>query len=74
MTITNDIFKKALILRSSEKARLIDQLIFSLDKPDTEIDKLWAKEAEVRIDAYDQGKLKAVSLEKVLQKYRLNQK
>ena len=74
MTITNNIFKEALTLRSSEKARLIDQLIFSLDKPDTEIDKLWAKEAEVRIDAYDQGKLKAVSLEKVLQKYRLNQK
>ena len=29
-----------------------------------------AKEAEDRIDAYDQGKLKVVSLEKVLQKYR----
>ncbi|MEA3241299.1 MAG: addiction module protein [Pseudomonadota bacterium] len=40
-----------------------DQLLFSLDKPDKEIDRLWAKEAEDRIDAYDQGKLKAVSLE-----------
>ena len=74
MTITNNIFKEALTLRSSEKAQLIDQLIFSLDKSDKEIDKLWAKEAEDRIDAYDQGKLKAVSLEKVLQKYRLNKK
>ncbi len=40
MTITNNIFKEALTLRSSEKAQLIDQLIFSLDKPDKEIDKL----------------------------------
>ncbi len=70
MTITDNILKKALTLRPSEKAQLIDKLISSLDKSDNETDELWAKEAEDRIDAYDQGKLKAVSLEKVLQKYR----
>ena len=68
MTTTDNIFKEALTLRPSEKAQLIDKLISTLDKPDTEIDELWAKEAEDRIDAYDQGKLKAVSLEKVLEK------
>ncbi len=70
MTTTDNILKETLTLRPSEKAQLIDRLISTLDKPDKEIDKLWAKEAEDRIDAYDQGKLKAVSLEKVLQKYR----
>jgi putative addiction module component (TIGR02574 family) len=70
MTTTDNIFKEALMLRPSEKAQLIDKLISSLDKSDKEIDELWAKEAEDRIDAYDQGKLKAISLEKVLQKYR----
>jgi len=70
MTTTDNIFKEALALRPSEKAQLIDKLISSLDKSDKEIDELWAKEAEDRIDAYDQGKLKAISLEKVLQKYR----
>ena len=70
MTTTDKIFKEALTLRPFEKAQLIDKLISSLDKPDKEIDELWAKEAEDRIDAYDQGKLKAISLEKVLQKYR----
>jgi putative addiction module component (TIGR02574 family) len=70
MTTTENIIKEALTLKPSEKAQLIDKLISTLDKPDTEIDELWAKEAEDRIDAYDQGKLKAVSLEKVLQKYR----
>lgn len=29
----------------------------SLDKPNHEIDELWKKEAESRIDAYDEGKL-----------------
>ncbi|MFW6134670.1 MAG: addiction module protein [Elusimicrobiota bacterium] len=70
MTTRDNIFKEALTLRPSEKAQLIDKLISSLDKPDKEIDELWAKEAEDRIDAYDQRRLKAVSLEKVLQKYR----
>ena len=70
MTTTDNIFKEALTLRPSEKAQLIDKLIASLDKSDKEIDELWAKEAEDRIDAYDQGKLKAISLEKALQKYR----
>ena len=40
------------------------------DKSEKEIDELWAKEVEERIEAYDQGKIKAISLEKVLEKYR----
>ena len=70
MTTTDNILKETLTLRPSEKAQLIDKLISTLDKPDKEIDELWAREAEDRIDAYDQGKIKAISLEKVLQKYR----
>jgi putative addiction module component (TIGR02574 family) len=70
MTTTDNIFEEPLTLRPSEKAQLIDRLISSLDKPDKEIDELWAKETEDRIDAYDQEKIKAISLEKLLQKYR----
>ena len=70
MATTDNIYKEALTLKPSEKAQLIDKLISSLDRSDKEIDKLWAEEAEDRIDAYDQGKIKAISLEKVLQKYR----
>jgi putative addiction module component (TIGR02574 family) len=72
MTSTNNVFKEALTLRPSEKVQLIDKLLSSLDKPDKDIDELWASEAEDRIDAYDQGKIRAVSLDKVLQKYRLS--
>ena len=58
------------ILKPSQKAELIDKLLSALDKPDREIDGLWAKEAEDRIDAYNQGKIKAVPLEKVFEKYK----
>jgi putative addiction module component (TIGR02574 family) len=70
MATTDSIFKEASTLSPSEKARLIDRLISTLDKSDKELDELWAREAEDRIDAYDKGKIKAISLEKVLQKYR----
>lgn len=70
MTNIDHVFKDALTLQPFKKAQLIDQLLSSLDKPDQEVDKLWAIEAENRIEAYDQGKIKVISLEKVLQKYR----
>ena len=70
MVVPNKILKDALSLRPAEKAELIDRLLSSLDKPDTEIDKLWTKEAEDRIDAYERGEIKAVALEKVLERYK----
>lgn len=70
MTTTNNVFNEALTLLPAERAELIDKLLVSLGKSDHEIDKQWAKEAEDRIDAYDKGKIKAISLEEVLKKYR----
>ena len=70
MSTAKDILKEAIQLNPTEKAKLVDQLITSLDKPDRDIDKLWAEEAESRLNAYKQGKLKAVSLEEVLSKYK----
>lgn len=70
MVAPNEILKDALNLRPAEKAELIDKLLSSLDNPDKKIDALWAKEAEARIEAYDQGKIKALTLREVLEKYR----
>lgn len=70
MSTVKDILKEAIQLEPTEKAKLVDHLITSLDKPDKGIDKLWAEEAESRLDAYKQGKLKVVSLEEVLFKYK----
>jgi len=70
MSTAKDILKEAIQLEPTEKVKLVDQLITSLDKPDKDIDKLWAEEAESRLDAYKQGKIKAVSLEEALSKYK----
>ena len=67
---TQEILDRALKLPAVDKARLVDELLSSLDKPDAAIDALWQKEVEGRIKAYNAGSLRAVSLEQVLAKYR----
>lgn len=54
-TVTDEALKLAPV----QRAELIESLLASFDPQRAEIDKLWADEAERRVDAYDQGKLKA---------------
>ena len=68
-TDTKQILKEALELPVMERANLADQLLSSLDQPDEHIDVLWRKEAEDRVNAYQSGKIRAVSLKEVLSKY-----
>ena len=70
MADPNELLKEALTLRPAQKAELIDKLLSSLDRPDKDIDELWAREVESRIDAYERGRIKAVTLENVLKKYK----
>ena len=67
---TQEILDRALGLPAVEKARIVDELLSSLDQPDEAIDALWRKEVEDRIKAYNAGTLKSVSLDEVLSKYR----
>ncbi len=64
---TQKILQEALTLPPTERALLVDQLVASLDKADSELDKLWIKEAENRLKAYDSGKLESVPAEVVFQ-------
>jgi len=41
-----------------------------LDKPDPEIDRIWADEARKRWTAYKAGGLETVTYDKVMDKYR----
>lgn len=69
-TTAEKILKEALNLPASERAAVAEELLSSLDKPDPEVDQLWAQEAEVRIDAAERGEIKTVSEEDVFEKYK----
>ena len=71
MNLTSeDIIKQTSQLSANEKIELIDALLATVDKPDAEIDALWAKEAESRLTAYQNGEIQALDLNQVLVKYR----
>lgn len=63
---TEEILKEALSLTPSEKARMIEALLDSLDKSDQEIENIWNDEIEARLSAYIQGEIKAIPMEDVL--------
>ena len=66
---TQQILKKALGLPPIERAELVEKVFDSFNGAQkNKLDYLWAQEAEARIDAFEKGKLKAVSAKKVFQK------
>ncbi|MBI5203709.1 MAG: addiction module protein [Nitrospirae bacterium] len=48
---------------------LVDSILMQLDKPDPEIDRIWAEEAKKRWKAYKAGKVETVSYEQVMKKH-----
>jgi putative addiction module component (TIGR02574 family) len=52
-----------------EKLRLVDTILSDLDKPDAEINQVWADEAHKRWAPYKAGKLPTVSYESVMAKH-----
>jgi putative addiction module component (TIGR02574 family) len=70
MTVqTQKVLEKAIHLPPVERAELVEQILASFDFPSrNEIDALWAKEAEDRIDEYDQGKIKATPAGQLFEK------
>jgi len=70
MATPDEILKEAITLRPLDQAKLVDQLMVCLDIPDPELDKLWAEEAESRLEAFKNGSMRSVTLESVLSKYK----
>ena len=69
ITKSEQILQDALELLPVERAELAEKLLASFILPtDKNIDALWAKEAEDRIDAYEEGKINSLSAKKVFDK------
>ena len=53
---------QALELPASQRAVVAEQILLSLDKPDAELDAIWASEAESRLSAYKSGREPSIPL------------
>lgn len=65
-----DLLEKALLLPENDRAEMVNELLKSLRKPDSEIDDLWKEEVEDRLKAYEEGEIKAMSVEEAISKYK----
>ncbi|CAN5325947.1 hypothetical protein BH23BAC3_BH23BAC3_29570 [soil metagenome] len=65
MMSTKELLAKAMKLKPSERAILVESLIKSLDQPDKGLDEIWANEAEKRLKAYRKGDLAGIPMEDV---------
>jgi putative addiction module component (TIGR02574 family) len=65
------VLEKALALPPNEREELADRLLSSLDtKRQRKIDELWAEEGEDRIDTFEPGGIKALSVKQLLIRLR----
>jgi len=53
-----------------DKMHLVDVILADLDKPDPEIDRVWANESRNRWDLYKAGRIPTVSYQEVMDKHR----
>jgi putative addiction module component (TIGR02574 family) len=53
--ITSELQTQALKMNPSDKIRLVEMLLESLDKPDPEIEAAWVAESERRYAVYKKG-------------------
>ncbi len=69
--VENKVFEEALSLPSDERIGLIQKLLMSLNLPiQSEIDRLWAEEAERRVPQIDQGDVKLIPGDEVFARIR----
>ncbi len=68
-TMANELINQIHAMPDGEKLKLVDLILTQLDKPDPEIDRVWAEEARKRWMAYKEGKVSAVPYAQVMEKY-----
>ena len=71
MESVEQLAQKAVNLEPADRLRLVEAILFSLDKIDPDIEQSWVAEAEARYEAYRKGELQAVEWEEVRKRYNL---
>jgi putative addiction module component (TIGR02574 family) len=70
MRKTEDLFDEAISLPIEKRTLLVDKLLQSLNPSQSEIDKLWAEEAERRVEEIATGSVRTIPGEEVFRKIR----
>jgi len=70
MTKTEELIAEAISLPVEIRAKIIEELLRSLNPARQDIDEMWAREAEKRVQEIKAGKVETVSGEKVFKRIK----
>ena len=70
MESVEELAKKAIVLDPKERIRLVEAILYSLDKVDPKIEKAWIAESEARYEAYKRGELQAEDWDEIRKRYQ----
>lgn len=70
MTTTVKLVKEIEKLSPIQRIQIMDIVIKDILHPDSSIDKVWAKEASARWNAYKKGGVKPIPYKEVMSKYK----
>jgi hypothetical protein len=68
--LTEEVIEKIKALPDIEKLAVVDSILLELDRPDPEIDRIWADESRARWQAYREGRAEHFPYAEVMAKYR----
>ena len=69
MESVSQLAKKAMALEPVERIRLVEAILYSLDKPDHDIERSWIAESEACYEAYKRGEINALDWEEIKKRY-----
>ncbi len=64
------VLQEANRLPPTERVKLVEQLLDSLDQPDPAIDQAWLEECHLRAHAVDQGEIALVEFDQAIARLR----
>lgn len=67
---TEDLIDEVTLLPIEERLRIVDAVLKSINAPDPEVDKAWAKVAKRRLDELDSGDVEGIPGEVVFERIR----
>lgn len=70
MESVDQLAKKAMGLKPVERIRLAEAILYSLDKPEADIEKSWIAESEARYEAFKRGEIESVDWEDIKKRYK----
>ena len=69
METLDQLAKRAIGLRPIERIRLVEAILYSLDKSDPDIEKSWVAESEARYESYRRGELESYDWDDIKKGY-----